>query len=107
MERARELAVLRAVGLTPGQVWGVVCGETVLIGVTGGLLAIPLGIVQALVLVYVVNLRSFGWTMQFVIEPAYLLQALFLAVSAALLAGIYPSLKIARTSPAVALKEED
>uniref|UniRef100_C6E882 ABC transporter permease n=1 Tax=Geobacter sp. (strain M21) TaxID=443144 RepID=C6E882_GEOSM len=107
VERARELAVLRAVGLTPGQVWGVVCGETFLIGLIGGALSLPLGILEALVLIYVVNLRSFGWTMQLSIEPAYLLQALLLSVGAALLAGIYPSLRIARTSPALALKEED
>lgn len=107
VERARELAVMRAIGLTPGQVWGVVCGETVLIGAIAGVLSIPLGILEALILVYVVNLRSFGWTMQIAIEPVYLVQALALSVAAALLAGIYPSLRIARTSPAAALKEEE
>ncbi|MBU5613801.1 ABC transporter permease [Geomonas azotofigens] len=107
VERARELAVLRAVGLTPGQVWGVVCGETVLIGLIAGLLSLPLGIAEALVLIYVVNLRSFGWTMQLAIAPSQLVEALVLSVSAAFLAGIYPSLRIARTSPALALKEED
>jgi len=107
VERARELAVLRAVGLTPGQLWGVVCGETALIGVVAGLLALPLGIVEALVLVYVINLRSFGWTMQFSVAPAYLLQAVLLSVVAALLAGVYPSIAMARTSPADALKEEE
>ncbi|QWV95471.1 FtsX-like permease family protein [Geomonas oryzisoli] len=107
VERARELAVLRAVGLTPGQVWGVVCGETVLIGLIAGVLSLPLGIVEALVLIYVVNLRSFGWTMQLAIPPAQLVQAVVLSVTAALLAGIYPSLRIARTSPALALKEEE
>ncbi|QXE88590.1 ABC transporter permease [Geomonas nitrogeniifigens] len=107
VERARELAVLRAVGLTPGQVWGVVCGETVLIGLIAGLLSLPLGIVEALVLIYVVNLRSFGWTMQLAITPAQLVQAVVLSVTAAFLAGIYPSLRIARTSPAQALKEEE
>jgi len=107
VERARELAVLRAVGLTPGQVWGVICGETALIGLLAGLLSLPLGVIEALVLIYVVNLRSFGWTMQVSIEPVYLLQAVVLSVAAALLAGIYPSIKIAGTSPAVALKEEE
>jgi len=107
VERARELAVLRAVGLTPAQVWGVVCGETALIGLIAGLLSFPLGILEAWVLVYVVNLRSFGWTMQFSIDPAYLVEALVLSVSAAVLAGIYPSLLIARSSPAAALQEEE
>lgn len=107
VERARELAVLRAVGLTPGQVWGVVCGETALIGLLAGFLSLPLGIVEALVLIYVVNRRSFGWTMQLSIEPAYLVQAVLLSLAAALLAGVYPSIKIAAASPAAALKEEE
>ncbi|HBG06485.1 MAG: ABC transporter permease [Geobacteraceae bacterium GWC2_58_44] len=107
VERARELAVLRALGLTPRQVWGVICGETALIGLIAGFLSLPLGILEALILIYVVNLRSFGWTMQLSIEPAYLVQAVVLSLSAALLAGIYPSVMIARSSPALALKEEE
>lgn len=107
VERARELAVLRAIGLTPRQVWGLICGETALIGTIAGLLSIPLGILQAYVLIHVVNRRSFGWTMELAIDPALLLQALFLSLAAALLAGVYPALVIARTSPALALKEEE
>jgi putative ABC transport system permease protein len=107
VERARELAVLRAIGLTPRQVWGMICGETVLIGTVAGLLSIPLGILQAYVLVHVVNRRSFGWSMELVITPQFLLQALGVSIAAAFLAGIYPSLVIARTPPALALKEED
>jgi putative ABC transport system permease protein len=107
VERARELATLRAVGLTPGQVWGVVCGETGLIGIIAGLLSLPLGIGQALVLIHVINRRSFGWSMDLALDPLLLLQALALALTAALLAGIYPSLLLSRTTPAVALREEE
>lgn len=107
VERARELAVLRALGLTPGQVWGVITGETLLIGLAAGLLSLPLGILQALVLIFVVNRRSFGWTMQPYLSPGLLTQAVLLSLTAALLAGIYPSIRIARQPPALALKEEE
>ena len=107
VERARELAVLRAIGLTPRQVWGLICGETALIGTVAGLLSLPLGILQAFVLSHVVNRRSFGWTMELAIDPALLLQAVLLSLAAALLAGVYPALAIAGTSPALALKEEE
>ena len=107
VERARELAVLRAIGLTPRQVWGLICGETALIGAVAGLLSLPLGILQAYVLIHVVNRRSFGWTMELAIDPALLLHAVALSLAAALLAGVYPALAIARTSPALALKEEE
>ncbi len=106
IERARELAVLRAQGLTPRQLWGLVTGETGLIGLAAGLLALPLGIVQALVLILVINRRSFGWTMHTVLAPEVLLEAVLLAVAAALLAGLYPAWRMARTAPALALREE-
>lgn len=107
VERARELAVLRAVGLTPGEVWGLICGETGLIGLIAGFLSLPLGIFEALVLIHVINRRSFGWTMELSIDPIILFHALLLACSAALIAGIWPAFTIARTSPSLALREEE
>jgi putative ABC transport system permease protein len=106
VERSRELAVLRAIGVTPAQAWLLVTGETSLLGTIAGLLAIPLGLAQALVLIHVVNRRAFGWTMEVWIDPLVLLQALGLAIGAALLAGILPAWRLARTSPALALREE-
>jgi putative ABC transport system permease protein len=106
LERARELAVLRANGLTPMQLWGLVTGETSLMGLAAGLLALPLGLVLALLLIVVINQRSFGWSMHITIDPAILAQGLLLAIVAALLAGLYPAFKMARTSPALALREE-
>lgn len=106
LERARELAMLRATGLTPGQLWGVVLTQTSLMGLTAGLLAMPLGLALALVLVYVINRRSFGWTLDLTLDPLLFAQALLVACVAALLAGIYPALKMSRTSPALALREE-
>lgn len=106
LERARELAILRASGLTPRQVWQLVTAETGLMGFCSGLLALPLGIGMALALILVINRRSFGWTLQVSIDPMILMQGLLLALAAALLAGLYPAFKMARTSPALALREE-
>jgi putative ABC transport system permease protein len=106
LERAREMAVLRANGLTPRQVWGLITLKTGLMGLVAGLLAMPVGMVLAVLLVFVINRRSFGWTMQLEFAPGLLLQALLLALVAAVLAGVYPALKMARTSPALALRGE-
>ncbi|MCX7791777.1 MAG: FtsX-like permease family protein, partial [Chloroflexaceae bacterium] len=106
LERARELATLRATGLTPGQLWRVVLTQTSLMGLTAGLLAIPLGLALTVVLVYVINRRSFGWTLDLSLDPLLFAQALLVACIAAVLAGIYPALKMSRTSPALALREE-
>jgi putative ABC transport system permease protein len=106
LERARELGVLRANGMTPGQVWQLVTAQTGLMGLAAGLLSLPVGMTLAAVMIYVINRRSFGWTIRMELAPAVLLQALLLALAAALLAGLYPAFKMARTSPALALREE-
>lgn len=106
LERARELGVLRANGLTPAQVWGLVTAQTGLLGTVAGLLAVPAGVVLAVIMVFVVNRRSFGWTLQMELGAGVLFQAVALAVVGALLAGLYPAWKMSRTSPAMALREE-
>ncbi|MBA3945901.1 MAG: ABC transporter permease [Herpetosiphonaceae bacterium] len=106
LERAKELGVLRANGLSPRQVWAVVLGQTGLMGLTAGLLSLPVGLTVAGVLVYVINKRSFGWTLNLVVRPSTFGQALLLALVAALLAGVYPAFRMSRTSPALALREE-
>jgi putative ABC transport system permease protein len=106
LERTREVAFQRALGLTPRQVWGVITAQTGLMGLVAGLLALPVGVLLAAVLVFVINRRSFGWTMPLDVRPDVLLQGLLLAVVAALLAGFYPALRMARASPAEALRDE-
>ena len=106
LERVREIGVLRAMGLTPGQVWQLVTTQTGLIGLAAGLLSLPVGLVLAAIMVYIINRRSFGWTVHLEIAPTLLLEALLLAVATALAAGVVPAWRMARTSPALALREE-
>ncbi len=106
LERTRELGTLRAIGFTPSQIWRMVTAQTGLMGLLAGLFAVPVGLVLALGLVFVVNQRSFGWSMDLQIFPTVLLEAVGLAVVAALLAGVYPAFKMAASSPAASLREE-
>jgi putative ABC transport system permease protein len=106
LERARELGMLRAIGLTSRQLRGTVFLETGLIGAVAGLLSMPTGLVLALILTFVINRRSFGWTLQFQIRPELFAQALALAVIAALLAGVYPAWRLGRLLAAEVLRGE-
>ena len=106
LERAREFGVLRAIGLTPDQVWKLVATQTGLLGLVSGLLAVPVGIVLSAVMIFVINKRSFGWTLHMELGPSVILQAVALALIGAILAGLYPAWRMSRTSPALALRAE-
>jgi putative ABC transport system permease protein len=106
LERVKEHAVLRATGATPRQMLGLVTLQSALLGLIAGVFALPLGLLMSDILIHAVNLRSFGWTLQTSLPPRVLLEALFLAVLAALLAGLYPAWRVARAQPADALREE-
>ena len=106
LERARELGLLRATGLTPGQLGRLVVTQTGLIGLAAGVLAVPMGLILSVVMIYVVNKRSFGWTLNMQFGPEVIGQAVALAVVGALLAGLYPAWRMSRTPPALALRGE-
>lgn len=106
LERRKELGVLRAVGFTPAELHRLVTAQTGFIGLVAGVTAIPLGLGIALILIDVINRRSFGWSMDTHFPLLDLVLALVLAVAAAIVAGLYPAYEMARTSPAEALREE-
>ena len=106
MERSMEFGTLRAIGFTPRQVWLMFTSQTGLMGVIAGVLSVPLGLIEAAALIFVVNRRSFGWSMDMEIYPIVMLQAVVIAAAAALLASVYPAIVMSRASPAHALREE-
>ncbi|WP_225931260.1 ABC transporter permease [Leptolyngbya sp. 7M] len=106
LERTRELGILRATGMTPRQIGSMTLLETGLMGTMAGLFAMPLGYALAWILIYVINVRSFGWTLQMALEPKYFWQALLVAIIAALLAGIYPALRLGQMNISTAIRQE-
>ena len=106
LERRREIGVLRATGMTRRQLWRLSLLETGLIGGTAGLLAIPTGYLLAVILIYIINLRSFGWTLAMRLDPWEYGRAFLVALGAALAAGLYPAWRMGNTPPAEAVRAE-
>jgi putative ABC transport system permease protein len=84
LARRKEFGLLSHLGLTRGQVIGVVAGEGAAWLAAGALIGLALGLAVSVVLVHVVNPQSFHWTMQLLLPWGELL-ALCVAV---LVAGI-------------------
>ena len=101
-----ELATLEVLGVAPPQMWGLTLLETGLMGAVAGLLSLPLGWLLAAILVGVINVRSFGWTMRLEGDPWLFAQALSVSVVAAMLASVYPLLRLRRRPLSAALRAE-
>ena len=106
LERSREHAVMRASGMTPGQLSGLILMQTGMMGLYAGLLALPLGWLMSQVLIEVINRRAFGWSILSRLQIEAVGDTLLLALAAALLAGLYPAWRIGRSRLALALREE-
>jgi putative ABC transport system permease protein len=106
LEKAREMGILRALGLSVNEMRHLTLWETGLLGTSAGLLALPTGYILAWILIFVINQRSFGWTLQMHAEPVPFAQAFLLSVSAALLAALYPAWRLGRMQVAAALRGE-
>jgi putative ABC transport system permease protein len=83
IDRRRELGLLRFLGAASGQVRKLIMVEAGLLGL--------LGFALSLILIFVINKQSFGWTIRFHWPVAVLLGALSVVYVATVLAGLYPA----------------
>ena len=103
LERAKELGVLRALGASPSQIAASVHLESLVIGLTGGLLGLALGtalvpvVVKALRVLSGLDLPQPGTTLSTWGAP-------LAAVALALAAGLYPILRMQRMDPVRAVR---
>ncbi len=96
LERERELTILRLIGTGQGQVRRMVVGEALLIGAVSQAIGLGVGLLLSMVLIYVINVQSFGWTIQFHLPVGFLVQSSVLMVLATALAGLYPARRARR-----------
>ena len=106
LQRRRELAMLRSLGTTMLHIRQLMVWESGYLGLLGGLLGAMGGILLSVLLIEVINKQSFGWTIQFSLQPWVVVQALTLALGAAFVAAYIPARWAARQSIAEGLRYE-
>jgi putative ABC transport system permease protein len=106
LDRRREIGLIRYLGAAAGQLRRMILIEAGLLGLLAGVLGLALGTALSLVLIYVVNKQSFGWTIQFHPPALLLAGALLLVWAVTILAGVYPARFAARLEPAEVVHEE-
>jgi len=106
LDRRRELGLLRFLGASTGQVRGMILTEAAFLGLLASILGLALGMALSLLLIYVVNRQSFGWTIQFHLPGELLGGAVLLVWLVTVLAGLYPARVASRMNPIEVIQEE-
>ncbi|HYM37981.1 MAG TPA: FtsX-like permease family protein [Nitrospiraceae bacterium] len=96
LERQREMATLRAVGASAGQIRRLVLWEGLYLGLLGACLGVAGGVLLSFLLIHVINKQSFGWTIHFQFPAWLVVEGVALAIGAALVASYLPALWAAR-----------
>ncbi|MGA2429347.1 MAG: FtsX-like permease family protein [Candidatus Acidiferrum sp.] len=106
IDRRRELGLLRFLGAASGQVRKLIVIEAGLLGLLATFAGVALGFALSLILVFVINKQSFGWTIRFHWPVAVLLGALTVVYAATVLAGLYPASVAVRLNPIEVVHED-
>ena len=105
IDRRREFALLRFLGAAKGQIRQIILVEAGLLGLLANAIGLLLGTVLSLILIFVVNKQSFGWTIQFHWPAAVLLAAFSAVYLATVLAGLYPAHATLKLNPIEVIHE--
>jgi putative ABC transport system permease protein len=96
LERRAELAMLSFLGASRAQIRRMIVIEALLIGGVSEIIGAIIGTLMSLVLIYVINVQSFGWTIQFHFPIVFLLQSAAAILLVTAIAGLYPAARAAK-----------
>ena len=106
LERTREIGVLRSVGFTRGGIRRTVLCEAAVMGLLANVVGALAGLALSLILIYVINKQSFGWTIQFSFPGRLLAEYALLTLGASVAAGFLPAWRASRLPIAEAVRYE-
>jgi putative ABC transport system permease protein len=106
MDRQREIGLLRFLGGATGQLRKLILVEAGYLGLLANVVGLALGFALSLILVYVINKQSFGWTIRFHWPVAVVFGGLTAVYAATLLAGLYPAHIAVGLNPLEVIREE-
>jgi putative ABC transport system permease protein len=106
IDRKRQFALLRFLGADKRQIRKIIVAEAGLLGAFSTALGLLMGTCLSLVLIFVINKQSFGWTIQFHWPVMLLLLALAGIELSTLAAAFYPARIATQLEPIAVMHEE-
>ena len=106
IERQRDIGIIRAVGGFRKQVQKAILIEAGMIGFFSHILGLLCGFLLSILLIYVINKQSFGWTIQFSIPLRSLVESWLVVMVTSIGAGFIPARRAARMNMVESLRME-
>ncbi|MGA2403964.1 MAG: ABC transporter permease, partial [Syntrophobacteraceae bacterium] len=104
LERARQFQTMLATGASAAQIRAVIGWEAVMMVVLGEVLGLACGFVLSVLLIFVINKQSFGWTFIYSVDWFTLAASFPLVCATALLAAVPAAQIVFRKPPAMVLR---
>ncbi|MEJ2718683.1 MAG: ABC transporter permease [Deltaproteobacteria bacterium] len=106
MERSKDMTVLGYLGLTPRQMAKTNVYQALTMGLAAFLVSVVCGTILTYIIVYAINYRSFGWSIDIGFDPWIFLKTLLLTGIACLASSVYPTYQLVRAQSGAAVEEE-
>jgi putative ABC transport system permease protein len=106
LERTRELALLRVLGMHASEVRRMIVVESSILGGTSTVTGLVMGYVLSWILINVINKQSFGWTIEFHTPARLIVLSLVVTFVSSVFAGLVPARLTNRIDIVSAMKAE-
>jgi putative ABC transport system permease protein len=105
MERTQEIGMLRAIGMTRGQVISMVLSEAALMGLIGAIIGLAFGVLLSKIFLISMTAMS-GYKLEFIVPLGGLLTSLIVALIISQISALQPARKAAKTNVLEAIRYE-
>jgi len=106
IDRQRDIGIIRAVGAFRKQIEKTTLIEAGMIGFFSHVLGLLCGFLLSILLIYVINKQSFGWTIQFSIPLRSLIESWLVVMFTSIGAGFIPARRAAKMKVVESLRME-
>jgi putative ABC transport system permease protein len=106
LERSGEMVVLGYLGLTRKEMGKMNVYQALVMGFAAFVISILCGLILTYIIIYAINYRSFGWSVDVHVNPWIFAKGFVLTMLACFVSALYPAYKLMREPAGLSVKEE-
>ncbi len=106
MERSRDMTVLSCLGLTPRQLGAMNIWQSLVMGAAAFFISLVCGVALTYIIVYAINYRSFGWSIDISVDPWVFAKTFLLTMAACFVSSLYPTYRLLKGLATSQVREE-